>query len=222
VSRRGQGALDLSADRARALELVSVSRETLARLDAFVGVLLLWQRKLNLVASSTLPRLWTRHIADSLQLMPLAPGAKVWVDLGSGGGFPGLPIGCALVETPGAKVHLVESNGKKAAFLREAVRLTGVPAEVHNERAENFGERWDGRADVVTARALAPLKALCDQALPLIRRGAVALFPKGQDVDAELTEAAKYWNIELLKVPSTTSPEGVILLVSGLKRRRKG
>jgi 16S rRNA (guanine527-N7)-methyltransferase len=222
LNRGGQGALDLSADRARALELVNVSRETLARLDAFVGVFLLWQGKLNLVAASTLPRLWTRHIADSLQLMPLAPGARVWVDLGSGGGFPGLPIACALAGTPGAEVHLVESNGKKAAFLREAVRLTGVPAQVHNQRAENFGESWPGRADVVTARALAPLKTLCDQALPLIARGAVALFPKGQDVDAELTEAAKYWTIEASKVPSTTSPDGVILVISGLERRRKG
>lgn len=222
MNRGGQGALDLSADRARALELVTVSRETLARLDAFVGVFLLWQGKLNLVAASTLPRLWTRHIADSLQLMPLAPGARVWVDLGSGGGFPGLPIACALAGRPGAEVHLVESNGKKAAFLREAVRLTGVPAQVHNQRAENFGESWPGRADVVTARALAPLKTLCDQALPLIARGAVALFPKGQDVDAELTEAAKYWTIEASKVPSTTSPDGVILVISGLERRRKG
>lgn len=222
MSRNGQGALDLSADRARALELISVSRETLVRLDAFVGVLLLWQSKLNLVASSTLPQLWTRHIADSLQLMPLAPGARVWVDLGSGGGFPGLPIACALADTPGAKVHLIESNSKKAAFLREAVRLIGVPAEVHNRRAENFGESWPGRADVVTARALAPLKSLCDQALPMIAQGAIGLFPKGQDVDAELTEAAKYWIIEASKVPSTTSPEGVILVISGLKPRRRG
>lgn len=222
MSKRGHGAFDLTADRARALELIPVSRETLARLDVFVDVLLLWQNKLNLVARSTLPRLWTRHVADSLQLIPLAPRAKVWVDLGAGGGFPGLPIACALADTPGAKVHLVESNGKKAAFLREAVRRVGLPAEVHNQRAEKFGESWGGPADVVTARALAPLKTLCDQAFALVDRGAIGLFPKGQDVDAELTEAAKYWTIEALKMPSKTSPEGCIVVISGLKPCGKG
>jgi 16S rRNA (guanine527-N7)-methyltransferase len=222
LSKRGRGALDLSADRAGALELISVSRETLARLDAFVDVLLLWQNKLNLVAGSTLSRLWTRHVADSLQLLPLAPRARAWVDLGAGGGFPGLPIACALADTPGAEVHLVESNGKKAAFLREAVRLVGLPAEVHNQRAEKFGESWGRTADVVTARALAPLKILCDQAFPLVDRGAIGLFPKGQDVDAELTEAAKYWTIEASKMPSRTSPEGCIVVISSLEPRGRG
>jgi 16S rRNA (guanine527-N7)-methyltransferase len=222
LSKRGQGAFDLSADRARALELIPVSRETLARLDAFVDVLLLWQNKLNLVAGSTLSRLWTRHVADSLQLLPLAPRARAWVDLGAGGGFPGLPIACALADTPGAEVHLVESNGKKAAFLREAVRLVGLPAEVHNQRAEKFGESWGRTADVVTARALAPLKILCDQAFPLVDRGAIGLFPKGQDVDAELTEAAKYWTIEASKMPSRTSPEGCIVVISSLEPRGRG
>lgn len=222
MSRRGQGALDLSADRARALELTHVSRETLARLDAYVGVLLRWQSKLNLVAPSTLPHLWTRHIADSLQLIPLAPRARVWVDLGSGGGFPGLPIACALADTAGTKVHLVESNGKKAAFLREAVRLIGLQAEVHQQRAENFGESWGGAADVVTARALAPLKTLCDQAFPLMAKGAIGLFPKGQDVGAELTEASKYWTIDASRVPSRTSPDGCIVVISGLKPRQRG
>lgn len=219
MSKRGQGAFDLSGDRARALELIPVSRETLARLDAFVDVLLLWQNKLNLVARSTLPRLWTRHVADSLQLIPLAPRARVWVDLGAGGGFPGLPIACALADTPGAKVHLLESNAKKAAFLRAAVRLVGLPAEVHNQRAEKFGESWARPADVVTARALAPLKILCDQAFPLMNGGAIGLFPKGQDVDVELTDAAKYWSIEASKVPSRTSAEGCIVVISSLKPR---
>jgi 16S rRNA (guanine527-N7)-methyltransferase len=126
VSKRGQGALDLAADKAHALKLTPVSRETEKRLDTFVDALLLWQKTMNLVASSTLARLWTRHIADSLQLIPLAPRARIWVDLGSGAGFPGMPVACALADMPGAKVHLVESNAKKAAFLREAVRITGV------------------------------------------------------------------------------------------------
>jgi 16S rRNA (guanine527-N7)-methyltransferase len=220
VSKRGQGALDLAADKAQALKLIRVSRETEMRLDMFVEVLLLWQRTTNLVASSTVARIWTRHIADSVQLIDLAPEAQVWVDFGAGGGFPGIPIACALVDKSAAMVHLIESNGKKAAFLREAVRLTGVPAQVHQERAEKFGESCKETVHAVTARALAPLKTLCDQAFPLIARGAVGIFPKGQDVDAELTEAAKYWSIEAEKMPSKTSPEGCIVVIRGLHARR--
>jgi 16S rRNA (guanine527-N7)-methyltransferase len=218
LNKRRQG--DLSADRARALELTPVSRETLARLDQFVALLLEWQARVNLVAASTIPQLWTRHIADSLQLIELAPNAKIWVDFGSGGGFPGIPIACMLADRPGAMVHLIESNSKKAAFLREAVRRLRLPAKVHAIRAENYGESGGGAADVVTARALAPLKVLCDQAFPLIAQGALGLFPKGQDVEAELTAAAKCWTIEAKKMPSKTSPEGCILVIHGLHPRR--
>src|ERR1700704_5018950 len=116
---------DLASDRARALALTPVSRETSERLDRFVELLLTWQRTTNLIAASTIPHLWTRHVADSLQLLELAPDARVWIDLGSGGGFPGLVIACALADKPGALIHLVESNAKKAAFLREAQRVTG-------------------------------------------------------------------------------------------------
>ncbi len=217
MSKSGQGTFDLGADKARALALFPVSRETETRLDTYVKVLLLWRSKFNLVGPSTLRQLWTRHIADSLQLLPLAPHARVWVDLGSGGGLPGIPIACALAGQPGAKVHLIESNGKKAAFLREAVRATGVPAVVHQERAEKFGKSCAEIVDAVTARALAPLKVLCDQTFPLIRRGAIGLFPKGQDIDAELTEAAKYWRLEALKVPSKTSPKSSIVVIRSLK-----
>ena len=221
MSESGQGALDLAADKARAMQLTHVSRETEKRLDMFVEALLLWQRTTNLIASSTVARIWTRHVADSLQLVDLAPEARVWVDFGAGGGFPGIPIACALVDKSQSMVHLVESNGKKAAFLREAVRITGVSAQVHQERAEKFGERCQETVHVVTARALAPLKTLCDQAFPLIARGAIGIFPKGQDVDAELTEAAKYWSIEAEKVPSKTSPDGCIVVIRGLHARRR-
>jgi 16S rRNA (guanine527-N7)-methyltransferase len=214
-------ALDLSSDKARALALTPVSRETETRLDRFVEALLLGQRTANLVASSTLVHLWTRHIADSLQLVPLAPDAKLWVDLGSGGGFPGVPIACALAGKPGTMVHLIESNGKKAAFLSEAVRVTGAPASVHRERAEKFAESCAEPVHVVTARALAPLKRLCDQAFPFIARGALGLFPKGQDVEAELTEAAKYWTLEADKVTSKTNPASSIVVIRRLKARRR-
>ena len=219
MSKGGQGTLDLSVDKARALALTPVSRETESRLDRFVEVLLRWQNKLNLVAPSTLPELWTRHVADSLQLIALAPKARIWVDLGSGGGFPGLPI--ALAGDAGTQVHLVESNGKKAAFLREAARVTGARAVVHQERAEKFGESCAESVHAVTARAVAPLKTLCDQAFPLVSRGAIAVFPKGQDVDVELTHAAKYWRLEASKVPSKTSSTGSIVVIHSLEALRK-
>ncbi|HTT46934.1 MAG TPA: 16S rRNA (guanine(527)-N(7))-methyltransferase RsmG [Pseudolabrys sp.] len=219
MTKSGQGALDLAADKQRALALTPVSRETEQRLNNFVALLLLWQNKFNLVASSTLPILWTRHIADSLQLLPLAPAATVWVDFGAGAGFPGIPIACALADRPGAMVHLVESVGKKANFLREVVHKLGLPAQVHQERAEKFGESCAEAVDVVTARALAPLKVLCDQAFPLIAKGAVGLFPKGQDVAAELTEAAKYWRLEASTVPSVTSPDSAIVIIRHLAMR---
>jgi len=210
---------DLAADRAAALRLTPVSRETLQRLDLFVETLLTWNAKTNLIAASTVPHLWTRHIADSLQLIDLAPEARVWVDLGSGAGFPGLVIACALADTPGAAIHLVESNAKKAAFLREAARITGVPAKIHAERIEQFVERFQGPADVVTARALAPLKTLLDQSFSLLKTGALGLFPKGQDAAAELTDADKCWNIKTDLATSRTDSRGRIVVVRALERR---
>jgi len=210
---------DLAADRERALALLSVSRETVVRLEVLIELLLKWQRITHLIAASTVPNVWTRHVADSLQLVELAPEARIWVDLGSGGGFPGLVIACALAQTPDARVHLVESNAKKAAFLREAVRLTKAPAVVHSARIENFVESFDESADVVTARALAPLKVLLDQSCKLLERGGQGIFPKGQDVEVELTEAAKYWNMEASLVPSRTDSQARIVIVSALRRR---
>jgi 16S rRNA (guanine527-N7)-methyltransferase len=207
---------DLSCDRARALELTPVSRETAERLDRFVDLLLNWQRRINLIAPSTEPTIWTRHIADSLQLLNLAPQARVWADLGSGAGFPGMPIACCLFGVEGAAVHLVESNAKKAAFLREAVRVTGAGAIVHAVRIENFTKSRPPRVDVVTARALAPLAELLAYAYPLLKSGALGLFPKGQDVGAELTDASKYWNIQTSLAVSVTDPVARIVIVRGI------
>jgi 16S rRNA (guanine527-N7)-methyltransferase len=209
---------ELAGDKAKALRVTPVSRETEERLQTFVALMLQWQQTTNLISPATIPNLWTRHIADSLQLIDLVPDAKVWVDLGSGGGFPGIPVACVLADRPGAKVHLVESNGKKAAFLREAIRATGVPAVVHHQRIEDCGDSFGDKADVVSARALAPLKILCEQAFALIGQGAIGLFPKGQDVAAELTEAAKCWRIEAERAPSRTSPDGCIVVVRTLER----
>jgi 16S rRNA (guanine527-N7)-methyltransferase len=210
---------ELGADRDRALALVPVSRETQARLDRLVALLLDWQAKTNLIAPSTVETLWTRHIADSLQLLALAPDAKCWVDLGSGAGFPGLVVACALADTKAATVHLVESNAKKAAFLREAARHTDVPAIVHAMRIEDFVKNFKGSVDVVSARALAPLNRLLTLARPLLEQGAVGLLLKGQDVDAELTEASKYWIMTPELVVSKTDPRSRIVIVRGLRRR---
>ena len=214
-----------AADRARALALTPVSRETLERLDRFVALLLEWQQRTNLIAPSTLPNLWTRHIADSLQLLELAPDARAWVDLGSGGGFPGLVIACALADTPGAHVHLIESHGKKAAFLREAQRLTAAPASVEAMRIEEFVTTFEGPVDVITARAVSPLKSLFQQTFPLLgKSGAIALFPKGQHAELELCEAresptAQAWAMDATLVPSRTDPAGRIVVIRNVERR---
>ena len=210
---------DLADDRAHALRSTPVSRETLARLDRFVDAAAALAGHDQSDRAVDDPELWTRHVADSLQLLPLAPDAERWVDLGSGGGFPGMVIACALADQPGAVVHLVESNGKKAAFLREAARPIGAPAMVHAVRIEDFVKNFDGKPDVVTARALAPLTNCCELAHPLLKTGAQGLFLKGQDVEAELTEASKYWNIEASLVPSKTSPQSRIVVVRERSRR---
>ncbi|HMK69389.1 MAG TPA: 16S rRNA (guanine(527)-N(7))-methyltransferase RsmG [Xanthobacteraceae bacterium] len=215
--RSARAAADLTADRERALVLTPVSRETLDRLDCFVAILLAWQRRMNLIAPSTESTLWTRHVADSLQLMAPAPGTRFWADLGAGAGFPGLVIACALADIPGARVHLVESNAKKAAFLREAARATGAPAVVHATRIEDFVAKAPAPIDVVTARALAPLPKLLSLVYPLLKSGALGIFPKGQDVAAELTEAAKCWKIQASLSPSRTDPKAQIVVVRGLE-----
>jgi 16S rRNA (guanine527-N7)-methyltransferase len=212
---------DPTADRARALALVSVSRETLARLDRFVTVLTAWQDRLNLIAASTRPILWTRHIADSLQLMALAPTGRIWADLGSGAGFPGLVVACALADRPDACVHLVEKSAKKASFLREAIRATGAPAVVHAATIVDFVDNPPMGLEVVTARALAPLPALLGLSYALLKPGTVGLFPKGQDVVAELTKATKCWNIEASLVPSLTAAGARIVVVTRASPKAK-
>jgi len=207
------------ADKAAALALMPVSRETQARLEAYVDLLLQWQAVTNLVAPSTLPTLWSRHIADSLQLLDLAPNAKTFVDLGSGGGFPGIVLACALAERPGARIDLVERNAKKAAFLREALRITGGAGEVHHRDIVDYVDSRIAPVDCVTARALAPLHQLLGFAEPLVRNGAKALFLKGQDVESELTEATKYWTIQSVLHPSRTGGDGCVVEVAGIVRR---
>jgi 16S rRNA (guanine527-N7)-methyltransferase len=208
----------LAADRAAALRIYPVSRETLERLDAFVPLFLKWQRAVQLVAPSTLPNLWTRHVADSLQLLDLAYDAKTWADLGTGGGFPGLVLAIARAKEPGWFMHLIESDTRKAAFLREAVRVTGAAAKVHAERIESAAKRLGG-VDVVTARALAPLPRLIDLAAPFLEQGAKGIFLKTQYVGEELTDTTKSWTINSTIVPSRTDSRGRIVVIDSVSRR---
>ncbi|WP_454918684.1 16S rRNA (guanine(527)-N(7))-methyltransferase RsmG [Xanthobacter sediminis] len=192
----------------------SVSRETFQRLALIVDLLVKWQRTINLVAPASLPHIWERHVADSLQLVTLAPEAATrWVDLGSGGGFPGLVVAAVLAERPGADLHLVESDTRKAAFLREAIRLAALPAVVHAQRIEAVAPRLAAGSHVVSARALAPLPKLLDLAAPFLAAGALGLFLKGKDATRELTEAGKGWTLDAELAPSRTDPDGRIVVV---------
>jgi 16S rRNA (guanine527-N7)-methyltransferase len=207
------------SDRMRALALTPVSRETGERLDILVQLVAKWQRIKNLVSSNALDTLWTRHIADSLQLIDLVPDARNWLDLGSGGGFPGLVVAAALAEKPGAGVILVESNARKCAFLREAARAMSVPVTVIQSRLEAVIDGHVGKVDVVSARALAALPELVGWTHKLLTTGTVGLFPKGLDLDRELTLTAKCWSISSSIHNSLTDPSGRILLVRGVVRR---
>jgi 16S rRNA (guanine527-N7)-methyltransferase len=209
----------LADDRAGALTLTPVSRETAEKLDGFVALLLAWQKRTHLIAPSTVPHLWTRHIADSLQLIDLAPGARLWIDVGSGAGFPGLVIACALAGDAGAQVHLVESNVKKAAFLREAQRVTEAPAVIHCARMEAATAMLD-RADVVCARAVAPLNPILHLCFPLMHKTkALGLFPKGENAPSELEDAARSWMIQAELVKSRTNPKASIVVIRDLRPR---
>jgi 16S rRNA (guanine527-N7)-methyltransferase len=194
------------------LDAAGVSRETLAALDRFTELLLRWNRTVNLIARRDEDALWDRHIADSLQLVPLiAPRPARAIDLGSGAGFPGLLL--AIVTA--IPFDLIESDQRKAAFLREAARLTGAPATVHASRIE---AARIPPAPLITARALAPLPALLALAAPLLAPGGVCLFLKGANADAELTAATGEWHIHAERFPSRTAPGASILRISEIAR----
>lgn len=189
-----------------------VSRETLDRLILFVDLLTKWREHINLVGRASLADVWRRHVLDSAQLIRHAPAqAQSWIDIGSGAGFPGL-----IVAILGARnVHLVESDRRKCAFLREAARITAAAVTVHACRVDAM---TSCHHDVISARALAPLPKLLDLTLPFVGPGSIALFPKGQDVASELTEAAKYWRMNAETSPSLSDRHNVILKITELSR----
>ncbi len=190
----------------------SVSHETVEKLELYGRLLIQWQKAVNLVAPATIPQLWQRHFANSAQLLRLAPRAKIWVDLGSGGGFPALVIAIMLANQEECCVHLIESNARKCAFLSEAARQTGAPARVHNARiADVAASGAVPAAGVVTARALAPLDALLELALPFFGNASAALFLKGREAGVEIAEARKRWVFNLKIHPSISDAQGQIL-----------
>lgn len=196
-------------------DAVPVSRETRQRLERYVALLLRWQRRINLIAPSTVPDVWRRHIVDCAQLVRFLPdGARV-ADVGAGAGLPGLVL-AAFGRSAGLReVVLVESNQKKAAFLREAAReiAPDIDVAVHAERIEAMADVLAGEIDVVTARALAPLPRLLTQTHALVENGAIGLFPKGRDAMEELTRARESWKLDLDIQPSLIAPEGRVFIV---------
>lgn len=196
---------------------LDVSRETSGRLERFAALLEKWNAAINLVARSTLADLWDRHILDSAQVFALCPeGARHWADLGSGGGFPGLVVAILAAELrPELRVTLVESDVRKATFLMAAARDCGVSAQVLARRIEAVPPLG---ADVLSARALAPLDKLLAHAERHLAPGGVALFPKGAQHAAELSEALARWRFRSEKHPSRTDPDSVILKIGEIAR----
>ncbi|MHA6686070.1 16S rRNA (guanine(527)-N(7))-methyltransferase RsmG [Mesorhizobium sp. A556] len=193
-----------------------VSRETFERLQTFEQMFQKWNRSINLVAGSTAADVWERHILDSAQLLRLAPTANRWVDLGSGGGFPGLILGFLLAERQGAVVHLIESNRKKASFLQTVTGQFNLPARVHARRIEHSYPLVI-EPQIVTARALAPLPLLLGLAAPWLTGGAIALFHKGRDYRSEVEESTQRWSFDLIEHASMIDPQGAILEIRNLR-----
>lgn len=200
--------------------IVPVPRETGTKLATLVDLVRKWQPIENLVSPATLPVIWQRHIADSAQLVPMFPAARYWLDLGSGAGFPGLVIAILAAGRPdGGRVDLIESNSRKCAFLREAIRQTGAPATVHEGRIDTVLREWRNPVDVVTARALAPLTDLFAMVSPNISAGSRAAFLKGRDFAREIAEASKSWDFDLVNHKSLVDSAGVVLEITWLERK---
>lgn len=203
---------DIGAVRA----IVSVSRETAERLEAYVALLRRWQTAENLVSPAALPEIWRRHVADCAQLVSLHPEPQRWLDIGSGAGFPGMVV--AILGAPGTHVDLVESNTRKCAFLRAGARETSAPAAIHQGRAETLLASWTGQVDRISARAVAPLAELLRLAEPLMVKGVPGSFHKGRDFRAEVTEASQSFEFDLVEIASRVG-EGVILDITNLRRK---
>lgn len=214
-------AIEPSRDQIALLNTITpVSRETIQRFVTFNKLLRSWQSKTNLVSNSTLDAFWERHVADSLQVFALATSSLNWIDLGSGGGFPGLIIAMLVDQTYPDKsghVALVESIGKKCAFLRRVSIETGTPVTIHQARIESVSEQIS-QADVITARALAPISKLLDLVGDQLIPGKRALFHKGREYRQELEDCRGKWRFDLVVHPSRIDGDSVILEISSAER----
>lgn len=199
---------------------ISVSRETMSKLELFVDLFEKWSSRINLVAPSTKDAIWVRHVVDSAQLLRFVPSSKHWLDLGSGGGFPGVVIAILLAESGEGWVNLVESNNKKASFLRMALLETGARGTVHACRIEDVMAK-NLPVDVISARALASLDLLLEYTEPLYLKNpnSRALFHKGRDYAAEVDKASDRWRFDLVIHPSAVEADSVILDVTHLARK---
>lgn len=201
-------------------EIFKVPRETIHRLGRYAEILTDWQKRTNLVGPSTLRALWSRHFADSAQLYGLAPDARLWLDLGSGAGFPGLVVAIIQAGMPDFRMHLVESNRKKCAFLAEVARETEAAVDIHAMRIEELAESAQSlRPDVVSARALAPLPRLFELAAPFFGERTKGLFPKGREAEAEIAAAREDWEFGFRLHPSLTAEDSHIVEVTRLRPR---
>ncbi len=190
----------------------AVSRETAEKLKLYADLLVKWQSKINLVGPATIPDLWRRHFLDSAQMAKHLPDGPI-LDLGSGAGFPGLVL-AVMGKGP---VHLVESDARKCAFLREAARITGAQAVIHNQRIESLKPF---PVVAVTARALASLEKLLSMAENFLDAETQCLFLKGRNCEDELTEAGKEWIMQVDRLPSLSDPSGIILHLREVHRGR--
>ncbi|KAF2991888.1 16S rRNA (guanine(527)-N(7))-methyltransferase RsmG [Methylocystis sp. MJC1] len=199
--------------RASALELIPSLQKIEGELLIYEELLRRWQTKINLVAPNTLSDIWMRHFADSAQVLEAAPDARLWADIGSGAGFPGLVTALLLKDVAGASVHLVESDQRKAAFLRAVSRETGARVEVHAERIEKVLPTLAEEIEAVSARALAPLSRLVEMAREPLENGAKAVFMKGEEWRDELTAAEAVGNFTFKTVQSRTHKRARLIVV---------
>jgi 16S rRNA (guanine527-N7)-methyltransferase len=209
------------ADRARALALTPMSPEAEARMAIYVDLLGRWRKVVNLISEASFAEAWTRHVADSAQLLALAPGARRWVDLGAGAGFPGLVIAILLTGVEGAHVDLIESDKRKCAFLREVAGATGAPAEIRAERVEAIDPLSLLPVDAVTARAFAPLPRLIELTRVWIAHGAVGVFPRGRSAETQLEALPAAPDLTIDILASKLDPEAAIVRVSRVPKVRQ-
>ena len=214
-SRADQIRIRNSDEFARAFD---VSRETVERLEIYAHCLRHWQKAINLVSPTTIDDMWHRHFADSAQVLVYATDSYSWADLGSGAGFPGMVIAILNHDNSEKSVQLIESNGKKCAFLRHVARETGAAVEIIEARIETLTKKPTlAPVDCVTARALAPLGKLLNYAAPLFAENTKALFLKGRETTREIEEACKHWSFRFELHPSRTDPDGQIVEIRKLK-----